>query len=231
VGLVGDPGSVLGQLLAAARERSWPRSGWRAELEAVREAALARHEALERADAVPLHPLRVVAAVRAALRAGDCLALDGGEFARWARWGLAGGPFEFLVNGKLGGLGSGIPFAIAAALARPAARAVAFVGDGTFGFHAMELDTAVRHGVPCVVVVGNDAGWGTERLRQIEQYGPERVVVADLLPTRYDRLAEALGAHGELVERPEELGPAIERALRSRGPACVNVRIASADRP
>jgi acetolactate synthase-1/2/3 large subunit len=136
-----------------------------------------------------------------------------------------------LTNGKLGALGPGIPLAAAATLARPDARSVAFVGDGTFGFHAMELDTAVRHNLPYVVIVGNDAGWATERHRQREVYGPDRLVAADLLPTRYDRLAEIMGAHGEHVERPEQLAPALERAFASGKPACVNVDIASIRAP
>jgi acetolactate synthase-1/2/3 large subunit len=175
--------------------------------------------------------MRVTAAVRDLLRAGDCIALDGGDFVRWARWTFGGGPYEFLTNGKLGALGPGIPLAMAATLARPEARSVAFVGDGTFGFHGMEFDTAVRHGLPFVAVVGNDAGWATERHRQREVYGPDRLVAANLLPTRYDRVAADLGAHGEYVTAPEQLVPALERAFASGRPACVNVEIASIRAP
>lgn len=231
LGLIGSPSTVLGQMRAAAQRRRWPARGWREELEARRRAQLERTRPLETAADVPVHPLRVAATVRALLRPGDCVALDGGDFVRWARWCLGAGPYDRLTNGKLGALGSGIPFAMTAALARPAARAVAFVGDGTFGFHAMELDTAVRHGLPFVAVVGNDAGWATERHRQRAVYGPDRVVATDLLPTRYDRVAEALGAHAEHVERPEELRPALERAFASNRPSCVNVTIASVRAP
>jgi acetolactate synthase-1/2/3 large subunit len=231
VGIIGDAETVLGQLLDAARARRWPASGWRAELDAMRAAELARTHPFERADDEPVHPLRVAAAVRDRLRPGDCVALDGGDFVRWARWLFGGGPYELLTNGKLGALGPGIPLAMAATLARPEARSVAFVGDGTFGFHAMELDTAVRHNLPLVAIVGNDAGWATERHRQRQVYGPDRLVAADLLPTRYDRVAADLGAHGEHVERPEQLAPALERAFASRRPACINVDIASIRAP
>ena len=231
LGLVGDAPTVLGQLVEAARGRARPRSSWRDELDAIREANLTTLAPATTTDDLPLHPLRVAAAVRDVLRPGDCVALDGGEFGQWARWALGGGPYETLGNGKLGGIGSGIPFAIAAAIARPDVRAVAFIGDGTFGFHGMELDTAVRHGVSFVAVVGNDAGWAAERHRQREVYGPDRLVAADLLPTRYDQVAVALGAHGEHVERPEELRPALERALASGRPACINVAIASIPSP
>jgi acetolactate synthase-1/2/3 large subunit len=231
LGVVGDPETVLAQLVTTARERTWTRSGWRAELESMRAAQQDRTHALEAADDVPVHPMRVAAAVKELLRPGDCVALDGGDFVRWARWLFGGGPYELLTNGKLGALGPGIPLALAATLAKPSARSVAFVGDGTFGFHAMELDTAVRHNLPAVVVVGNDAGWATERHRQREVYGPDRLVAADLLPTRYDRVAQELGAHGEFVERPEQLAPALERAFASGKPACVNVNVASIRAP
>ena len=108
---------------------------------------------------------------------------------------------------------------------------MAFVGDGTFGFHGMEFDTAVRHDLPAVVIVGNDAGWAAERHRQRQDYGHDRIVASDLLPTRYDRIAEALGCYAEHVERPDELQPALERAFNSGRPAGVNVAIASIPSP
>ena len=231
LGIVGDPEVVLSQMLTLARERTWAPSGWPDELDSMRQAQQERTRALESADDVPIHPMRLVAAVQEFLRPGDCVSLDGGDFVRWARWLLGGGPYEFLTNGKLGALGPGIPLAFAATLAKPGARSVAFVGDGTFGFHAMELDTAVRHTLPAVVIVGNDAGWATERHRQREVYGPDRLVAADLLPTRYDLVAQNLGAHGEFVERPEQLRPALERAFASGKPACINVNIASIRAP
>jgi acetolactate synthase-1/2/3 large subunit len=108
---------------------------------------------------------------------------------------------------------------------------VAFLGDGTFGFHGLELDTAVRFNLPLVAIVGNDAGWAAERHRQRQDYGHDRIVASDLLPTRYDRIAEALGCYAEHVERPDELQPALERAFNSGRPACVNVAIASIPSP
>jgi acetolactate synthase I/II/III large subunit len=231
VALVGDARTVLGQLLDASAGRAWQTSAWRDELEAARaehERAMAPHAT---GDAAPIHPLRAARAVVDLLRPGDCVALDGGEFGQWARWAVGTGPYERIGNGKLGGIGGGIPFAIAAKLAKPEARSVAFIGDGTFGFHGLELDTAVRFKVPMVAVVGNDAGWAAERHRQREVYGPDRLVAADLLPTRYDRVCAALGGHGEHVERPEELRPALERAFASGTPAVVNVAIASIPSP
>jgi acetolactate synthase-1/2/3 large subunit len=231
LGLVSDGATALAQLVAGAHTRCWPASKWRLELAAMRQAQHDRTALLESSAEVPIHPMRVTAAVRDLLRAGDCIALDGGDFVRWARWMFGGGPYELLTNGKLGALGPGIPLAMVAALARPETRSVAFVGDGTFGFHAMEFDTAVRHNLAFVAVVGNDAGWATERHRQREVYGPDRLVAADLLPTRYDRVAADLGAHGEHVTAPDQLAPALERAFASGRPACVNVDIASIRAP
>ncbi|MDP8923210.1 MAG: thiamine pyrophosphate-dependent enzyme, partial [Chloroflexota bacterium] len=231
VGLIGDAATVLGQLVGAARGRSWQASGWRDEIEAAHRANLAAMAPHETTDDVPIHPLRAATAVRDLLQSGDCVALDGGEFGQWARWAIGTGPYERVGNGKLGGIGGGIPFAIGAKLAKPAARSVAFVGDGTFGFHGLELDTAVRFGVPIITVVGNDAGWAAERHRQREVYGPDRVIAADLLPTRYDQVCVALGGYGELVEHPAELRPALERAFASGKPAVVNVMIASIASP
>ncbi|MGE3272351.1 MAG: thiamine pyrophosphate-binding protein [Chloroflexota bacterium] len=231
VGIVAAPAAVLRQLLEAVQARSWQRVAWADELRRRRQAQIARTRDMESSNEVPVHPMRVTSTVRDRLSPGDCVALDGGDFVRWARWTFGGGPWELLTNGKLGALGPGLPLAMAATLAKPGARSVAFVGDGTFGFHAMEFDTAVRHNLPLVAIVGNDAGWATERHRQREVYGPDRLVAADLLPTRYDRVAEDLGAHGEHVERPDEFAPALERAFASGKPACINVQIASVRAP
>jgi acetolactate synthase-1/2/3 large subunit len=102
---------------------------------------------------------------------------------------------------------------------------IAAMGDGTFGFHAFELDTALRHGLPLVVVVGNDARWNAEHTLQLRHYGADRAVGCELRPSRYDQVAAALGGHGELVERAADLEPALGRALAAGRPACVNVLI------
>ena len=122
-------------------------------------------------------------------------------------------------------LGSAVPVAIAAKLAKPASRVFCITGDGAFGFQAMELDTAVRHGLAFVTLLGNDAAWGIDKNIQLGLYG--KAVVTDLAPTRYDLVAEGLGAYGELVERPEELAPALERALGVGRPALLNIRVRS----
>ena len=108
-----------------------------------------------------------------------------------------------------------------------------FVSDGTFGFSALELGTAVRYDLPIVVIIGNDAHWNAEVQLQTNNFGADadRTVACELLPTRYDLAATALGAHGELVEDPAQLTPATERALASGLPVCIKVAIEPAPEP
>jgi acetolactate synthase-1/2/3 large subunit len=136
-----------------------------------------------------------------------------------------------LINGPSGSIGSSLPMGMAARLLHPERPVFVFQGDGTFGFHAMEIDTCLRYDLPVVVIVGNDARWNAEHQLQIRNYGPDRTIGCDLLPSRYDKVAEALGAHGEFVQRPEDLTPALERAVVSALPACVNIAIESVPAP
>jgi acetolactate synthase-1/2/3 large subunit len=170
-----------------------------------------------------MHPLVVCAALQPIVDGGAVLVVDGGEFGQWVQAGVDA-PLR-LINGPSGSIGSAIPMAIAARLAHPDRPVIAALGDGTFGFHAFELDTALRYALPIVAVVGNDARWNAEHQLQLQHYGAERAVACSLLPTRYDRVAEALGGHGEHVDRPDQLGPALARAIASGKPAVVNVMI------
>jgi acetolactate synthase-1/2/3 large subunit len=224
-----DPMVAAGQLLDAARRRSWTRSGWRDEVERARLAAPPDWADLRRSSQAPLHPLRVCAVLDRHVRDGAVLVCDGGEFGQWVQAALE--PRERLINGLSGSIGSGLPMALGAKLACPDRPVIATLGDGTFGYHAMEVDTAVRYGIPVVAVVGNDARWNAEHQLQLRHYGAERTVGCELLPSRYDLVASALGAHGALVERADDLEPALERALASGRPAVVNVRIASVAAP
>ena len=218
-----DPTASAERLAAVAATRAWPRSSWRDEVDAARRASPPGWEALRRSDRAPIHPLRVCAALAPHVEAGAVLVSDGGEFGQWVQAGLE--PRERLINGLAGSIGSALPMALAARLACPGRPVLAAMGDGTFGFHAFELDTALRHDLPIVAVVGNDARWNAEHTLQVRHYGAERALGCALLPTRYDRVAEALGGHGELVEHAEDLEPAVARALAAGRPACVNVFI------
>jgi acetolactate synthase-1/2/3 large subunit len=172
----------------------------------------------------PIHPATLGAALRPWLD-GDCvLVADGGEVGQWMQ-AMLRTPTR-VTNGVAGAIGAGIPFAIAASAARPGRRVLAVMGDGSSGFHLTEFDTAVRHGLPFVCVIGNDARWNAEYQIQVREYGGNRAHGCELAPSaRYDLVARALGGHGEFVTTGEELAPALERAFASGKPACVNVLI------
>ena len=179
---------------------------------------------LESNPAGPVHPVELCREVRKLIDAPDAvLVSDGGEFGQWAQACL-GAPRR-IINGPAGAIGSALPFAAAAKLACPGAPVVAMLGDGTFGFHMAEIDTAVRHALNYVAVIGNDATWNAEYQIQLRAYGEARARGCELLPTRYGAVASALGAHGEDVSTPAGLQSALRRAAAAGKPACVNVMI------
>jgi acetolactate synthase-1/2/3 large subunit len=132
------------------------------------------------------------------------------------------GPGQWLDPGPFGCLGIGPSFAIAAKLLAPRKRVLLIAGDGAFGLNGMEMETAMRFGLPMTVVVGNDGGWGQIRNPQLQLFGAERAVGTSLPFTRYDRLVEALGGRGAHVTDPRDLKPALERALGSDEVWCIN---------
>ncbi len=227
----GDAGAVLEQLAAGAEaRRGWKEKPWVGRLRGARKAAVEARSEDERSDAAPVHPLRLVKEVREAVNSDAVWAIDGGDFAQWCRLGLpARKPGHWVRLGALGTVGASIPFGIAAKLAKPDCPVVILVGDGGMAFHAWELHTALRFNAPVVVVVGNDCGWGMERELQAAFYG--RTIGVELGQLRYDRVIEAMGGHGEHVEHPAELRPALERALKAGKVACVNVMMRGVPSP
>ncbi len=220
---VGDPVSFAQRLGRLAESRELSFAAWRDEVEsAVSHRPAEWDETLSDPEG-PLHPVDVCRAVQEIIDGDTVLVSDGGEFGQWAQACLSA-PSR-IINGLGGSIGSAIPLSVAARLASPGSRVIAMLGDGTFGFHALELDTAVRYGLPLVAVVGNDAAWNAEYQIQLRDYGRDRLVGCELLPTRYSDVAIALGGYGERVSRLEELRPALQRALDSGLPACVDVRI------
>jgi acetolactate synthase-1/2/3 large subunit len=160
---------------------------------------------------------------------GSTFVSDGGEIGQWAQALVK--TDRRIINGVAGTIGVSLPFAIAAQCARPDHPVVAVMGDGTFGFHMAEFDTAVRYALPLIVLIGNDARWNAEYQIQLRQYGAERAKNVDLLPSRYDRVVEALGGFGALVSTAADLPDALNRAYLSRRPACINVMIESVAAP
>ena len=220
---VADPLAAIEGLCARARAsgtRPWTR-----DVQSAIRFRPAEWRTLASSPGGPLHPVEVGRAVQQVLdRARDpVLIADGGEFGQWAQ-ACVSAPTR-LINGPGGSIGSAIPFALAARIARPGATVVAMLGDGTFGFHLAEIDTAARARLPFVAVIGNDACWNAEHQIQLRTYGRERAHGCELLPVRYDQAAAALGGHGEHVERASDLAAALDRAEGSQRPACVNVMI------
>ena len=174
-------------------------------------------------DRAPLHPMRVYGELAQVLDRGTVVVGDGGDFVSYAgRMIETYEPGLWMDPGPFGCLGAGPGCAIAAKLARPDRPVCLLLGDGAFGFAGLEFDTMVRHGIPVVGVMGNNGIWGLEKHPMEFLYGYS--VAAELQPgLRYDLVVEALGGHGELVSKPDELRPALERAFASGKPALVNV--------
>ncbi len=177
-----------------------------------------------------LHPVEVFRALRPHVSADCVLICDGGEFAQWGQAVLPVVPRR-MINGVGGSIGSSLPMAGAARVAEADEPVIVVLGDGTFGFHMAEFETAVRCNLPFVAVVGTDARWNAEYNLQVRDYGPNRTFGCELLPTRYDLVVAALGGHGELVQSADEMAGAIERSLASGKPACINVMIESIPSP
>lgn len=225
VSAVADSVTAAVRLIARAPARRNAERPWIAEVEAAVRYRPPAWETLRSAAAGPVHPLDLCRAVAPIVEQhpGAVLVCEGGEIGQWPQATLK--PPRRLINGIAGSIGAAIPFGIGARLADPDALVVVVMGDGAFGFHMTEFDTAVRAGAPLVVVLGNDAGWNAEHQIQLREFGRDRAHGCELLPTRYDKVVEALGGHGELVTRPDELIPAVARAIASGKPACVNVMI------
>lgn len=172
-----------------------------------------------------IHPIDALKPLQSILDShpDSVLVSDGGEIGQWAQACLHAP--NRVINGVAGSIGAGLPFAVAASLAKPGAPVVAVMGDGTFGFHSAELDTAVRYQLPFLLVVGNDACWNAEHQIQIRDYGNDRVIGCELLPSSYEKVAAAFGGFGELVNNKEEVMPAAHRAIASKLPACLNMMI------
>jgi acetolactate synthase-1/2/3 large subunit len=201
-------------------------SAWRDELRAIETKLEQKEEAALGSDESPVDPQRMCREVRdwLATLADPIVIGDGGDIvATAAKIIPVTSEGSWMDPGPLGTLGVGMPFALAAQLSFPQRRVVIVYGDGSFGLNGFEYDTAVRFGLPIIGVVGNDAAWGQMMRPQGSMYGWDRAGPTLLRHTRYDKVVEGLGGHGEFVERPEQLRPALERAAASGKPSLVNV--------
>jgi acetolactate synthase-1/2/3 large subunit len=216
-------GSVAGSLDALRSAGGPDRSAWINELRAVENEKRAAEQDDLTDDRAPLHPMRVYGELAQVLDRDAVVIGDGGDFVSFAgRMIETYEPGCWMDPGPYGCLGAGPGAALAAKIAHPDRQVCLLLGDGAFGFSGMEFDSFVRHGIPVVGVMGNNGIWALEKHPMEFLYGYS--VAADLQPgLRYDEVVRALGGHGELVERPDELRPALERAFASGKPALVNV--------
>jgi acetolactate synthase-1/2/3 large subunit len=228
-GCVADTYPAGEALIARARVRG--DAAWLAEARSCFDDRPAAWADLESKTQGLVHPAQVFQALQPFLdRAPDAVLIcDGGEFAQWGQSMLRND--RRMINGVTGSIGSSLPMASGARVVERNAPVFTVMGDGTFGFHMSEIETAVRLGLPYVAIVGTDCRWNAEYNLQVRDYGPNRTHGCELNPTRYDLVATALGGHGELVTRADELTGAIERSLASGQPAVVNVMIESIPSP
>jgi acetolactate synthase-1/2/3 large subunit len=228
IGIDGDSGLVLEQLLAEVKEKK--SSGWLETVRASEDKSRAKMLGEMESDASPPNPLRVCNEIGKRLGKNDIVIGDGGDFVATAAYVLKlEWPQLWMDPGPLGTLGVGPGYAMAAKLTRPDANVVLVYGDGSFGLHGLEFEALVRQNIPVVAVIGNDAAWMQIRRGQVDLYGAERSPATALDYTRYDKVVEAVGGFGAYVERIEELGPALDAAFASGKAACVNVKIARSD--
>jgi acetolactate synthase I/II/III large subunit len=207
---------------AATGGFAWTRE-WLPRLQAVAASAVAADFDLLHSAAMPVHPLRVYGELAGLLEPDAVVIGDGGDFVSYAgKYVEPQQPGGWLDPGPYGCLGTGLGYAIAARVARPSAQVVLLLGDGAAGFSLMDVDTLVRHGLPVVMVCGNNGIWGLEKHPMQALYGYD--VAADLQPgCRYDQVVTALGGGGEIVTDPADVGPALRRAFESGVPYLVNV--------
>jgi thiamine pyrophosphate-dependent acetolactate synthase large subunit-like protein len=219
VGIVGDAKAVLEQMLQLVRGKFEPRqeTPW---IDALREQDLkgqARLEPFMHSDAVPIHPLRLCKEVRDFLPRDGILVVDGQEILNYGRQSIPTyTPGHRLNSGPFGTMGVGVPFGVGAKAAKPDKPVLVLHGDGSFGMNAMEMDTAVRHNLPVVTVISLNGGWTAD---------PDGGKIGRQLGyQRYEKLMDAFGGHGEYVEQPADIRPALERAFAAGKAAIVNVK-------
>lgn len=224
VGICADLKSALRAMTEAIGRKTWPpRPAWMRRLRSWRNEW--EHEIARAASSrgTPLHPAAFFAELRKHLP--DVLySWDGGDCVHWGRVILpATRPGGWVRLGPLATIGAGLPNAVGLQLAHPSSRVVVITGDGSLGFYIAELDTLVRHGLPVVIIVGNDAGWGVERELQREFQGT--TIACELLRTRYDLIMKGFGGDGETIDQLRQVGPAVRRAFASEKPYLLNVNI------
>ncbi len=226
--IAGDLNLILDAIAAWAGPRRSHRD-WVDRLRNAEDASIAADRDKMTATSEPIKPTRIFGELSARMERDTVLICDGGDFASYAgKYVPSYTPGCWLDTGPYGCLGNGIGYSVAARLAKPSSQVVAILGDGAAGFALSDIDTLVRHNLPVVLIVGNNGIWGLEKHPMRAVYGYD--VACDLQPgTRYDLVAQALGAGGETVDKADEIGPALDRAFHSGVPYLLNIVTDPAD--
>jgi thiamine pyrophosphate-dependent acetolactate synthase large subunit-like protein len=217
VGIVGDAKMVLQQLTKEGRDVFHGRKelAWIDTLRGYDKRANEKSQALLNTDQTPIHPLRLCKEVRDFMDRDAIIVVDGHEILNFARQSIPTNAPGHRVNaGPNGCMGVAVPFGLGAKVAKPDTQVIVLSGDGSFGMNGMEIDTMVRQNIPALIVISNNGGWAGQGVMNAGR---------DLGYSRYDKMAEVFGAHGEYVERAQDIRPALERAAKSGKPAVVNV--------
>jgi acetolactate synthase-1/2/3 large subunit len=233
VGICADVKATLRAFLGSLGSQAWPpRSGWLERLRALRRQWLDHLAEVAQERGSPLHAAAFHTELKKALPPGTLFSWDGADFPHWGRAIIpALHPGGWVRLGPLGTIGAGLPNALALQWANPGKPVALVVGDGSLGFYIAELDTAVRHRLPIVIIVGNDAGWGLERELQRAATGSFETVACELRSTRYDLVMKGFGGDGETIESLDQVAPAVQRAFSSGVPYLLNVIIRGARSP
>ena len=223
VGIVADARMALGQL-TEAMGKGKPRADWISVLRDEKKRVESERTSRENSNDLPIYPLRLLKEIRSFLNRDAIIACGSGDIDFWGEHyfepNLPGG---YLRSGQVGALGSEIPYAVAAKLANPERQVLVLVGDGGFGYSAMELETAARHNAPVVCVIANDKAWAMIKEQQKAAFGAKGVVGTEMPDRSYEKLAAVFGGYGERVTRPDQLRGALERAFGAGVPAILNV--------
>jgi acetolactate synthase-1/2/3 large subunit len=222
LGLVGDPGAILGAVLQAAsgrikQDKRQARRQWMKKLTDAESAASEKLMPLFKSNSVPIHPYRVAYELNEFLADNTIYIGDGGDVVTISAQAVRPrGPGQWMDPGALGSLGVGTGFAIAAGLAHPTKEVLCYYGDGSFGMTSFDMETANRFGVPYIAVIGNNSAMNQIRYGQLAKYGEERGNVGNLLgDVPFGKFAEMLGGYGEEVRDPAQIAPALLRARES----------------